>query len=143
MTKKIILIIQQKISRTAVAIALAFVLGAPAGAPALVAAAPATTAARAVASTSICQGGGRCGLPDTNANTATVKNILRIVFAFIGAFALMSMTASGFKYITSAGDPGKTSEAKKGVIYAVVGLAVAISAEAIVAFVVKNGAPGP
>lgn len=80
-------------------------------------------------------------LPQSKANSSTVQNIIRVIFGIIGAFALMSMTASGLKYITSGGDPGKTSEAKKGIIFALIGLMLAISAEAIVAFVVHRGAP--
>jgi hypothetical protein len=81
------------------------------------------------------------GLPTTDADTDTVKTILQIVFGIIGAFALMSTVASGLKYVTSGGDPGKTSEAKKGIIFALVGLMIAISAQAIIAFVVHRGAP--
>ncbi len=47
----------------------------------------------------------------------------------------------GSSNVTSGGDPGKTSEAKKGVAFALVGLALAISAEAIAAFVIHRGAP--
>lgn len=82
------------------------------------------------------------GLPTTSATTSTIKTILKIVFGIIGAFALLNVVASGLKYITSGGDPGKTGEAKKGIIFALVGLAIAVSAEAIVAYVIKNGAPG-
>lgn len=86
--------------------------------------------------TAICQGGGHCGLPDAQPNQGTIQNIIQIALGIIGAFALLSMTASGLKYITSAGDPQKTSEAKKGVVFSLVGLAIAVAAEAIVAFVV-------
>ena len=84
---------------------------------------------------------GSGNLPTSSANTNTIKTLLQIAFGIIGAFALLSMTASGFKYITSGGDPGKTSEAKKGIVFALVGLMIAISAEAIVAFVIRRGAP--
>jgi hypothetical protein len=80
-------------------------------------------------------------LPTSQANSNTIKTILQIVFGIIGAFALLSMTASGLKYVTSAGDPGKTSEAKKGIIFALMGLMIAVTAEAIVAFVIHWGAP--
>lgn len=78
------------------------------------------------------------GLPDVKADTDTIKTVLTIVFGVIGAFALLGITVSGLKYIMSAGDAQKTSEAKNGIIYSLVGLAVAISAEALVAFVVKS-----
>jgi hypothetical protein len=82
-------------------------------------------------------------LPRSSANSNTVKTILNVVFGIIGAFAFLSMVLSGLKYVTSAGEPGKTSEAKKGIIFALVGLMLAITAEAIVAFVIHWGAPGP
>lgn len=82
----------------------------------------------------------KCGLPQVNATQSTLKNIIQIALGVIGAFALLSMTLSGFKYITSGGSPEKTSEAKKGIIFALVGLMIAIMAEAIVAFVVNWGA---
>lgn len=80
-----------------------------------------------------------CALPEVTADQGTLHNIIQIVFGVIGAFALLSMTASGLKYITSGGDPQKTSEAKKGVVFALVGLMIAVSAEALVAFVVHRG----
>ncbi len=77
-------------------------------------------------------------LPNVDANTDTIKTVMQIVFGFIGAFALFSITTSGLKYITSAGDSAKVSEAKKGIVFALVGLMLAVSAEAIVTFVVKG-----
>jgi methionine-rich copper-binding protein CopC len=78
------------------------------------------------------------GLPTANATPDNIKRILQIVFGIIGAFAVLNITLSGLKYITSAGDPQKTSEAKNGIVYSLVGLAIAITAEAIVAFVVTQ-----
>ena len=114
----------------------------------LFAAAPATAAAvqPAIAASQICPPSAsnpnatKCGLPQVNATQSTLKNIIQIGLGIIGAFALLSMTLSGFKYITSGGSPEKTSEAKKGIIFALVGLMIAIMAEAIVAFVVNWGA---
>jgi hypothetical protein len=77
-------------------------------------------------------------LPHANADPATIQSILGIVFGIIGAFALLMITVSGLRYVLSAGDPEKTARAKNGIIYSLVGIAVAISAEAIVAFVVNR-----
>ena len=78
------------------------------------------------------------GLPDTKANTQTVRTVMAIAFGILGSFALLSMVLSGFKYIASAGDPQKTSEAKNGVVFAVVGLMIAIAAEGLIVFVIKG-----
>jgi hypothetical protein len=79
------------------------------------------------------------GLPKVSADSNLIQNnILPIVFGIIGAFALLNIVGSGLKYITSAGNPQKTSEARKGIVYSVAGLAIALSAEAIIAFVVNR-----
>jgi hypothetical protein len=74
-------------------------------------------------------------LPQTPANNTAVQTIMGIAFGVIGALALLMITVSGLRYIVSGGDPEKMKRAKEGIIYALVGLTVAISAEAIVAFV--------
>lgn len=77
-------------------------------------------------------------LPKVPTTSDTIRIILRIAFGILGAFALLGITLSGMKYIASAGDPQKASEAKNGIIYALVGLIVAITAEALVVFIVKG-----
>ena len=80
------------------------------------------------------------GLPGANnpnlASTSELHTILSIVFGIVGALSLLVITISGLRYVISAGDPKRTAQAKEGIIYAIVGLVVAISAEAIVTFVV-------
>lgn len=77
-------------------------------------------------------------LPQPQANQSTVSAILGIAFGIIGALSLLMITVSGLRYITSAGNPEKTAKAKSGIIYAIVGLVIAISAEAIVAYGVSG-----
>ncbi len=78
------------------------------------------------------------GLPHAQASQGTITTILQIVFGIIGALALLMITVSGLRYITSAGSPEQSARAKNGIVYAIVGLVIAISAEAIVAFVVNR-----
>lgn len=75
-------------------------------------------------------------LPQVNADSASLQTILGIVYGIIGALALLFIVVSGFRYIISDGDPQKTAQAKQGIIYALIGLVVAISAQAITYFVV-------
>ncbi len=77
-------------------------------------------------------------LPQTAANSHTVSDLLSIVFGTIGALAFLMIVISGLRYILSAGDAQKMSKAKNGLVYALVGLAIALAAESIVAFVAGN-----
>lgn len=75
------------------------------------------------------------GLPHVGATSANVQNILQVVFGIIGAVAVIFMVLSGLRFITAQGDPQGVARARQSIIYAALGLAVAISAEAIVTFV--------
>lgn len=74
----------------------------------------------------------------TLATSTELHNVLQIVFGFVGALALLVITISGLRYVLSNGDPQRAARAKDGIIYALIGLVVAIFGEAIVAFVVKG-----
>ncbi|HVA11275.1 MAG TPA: pilin [Candidatus Dormibacteraeota bacterium] len=75
-------------------------------------------------------------LPTPTANSSAIQTALGIAFGILGALALLMVTVSGLRYVLSSGDPQKTAQAKNGIIYSLVGLAVAITAEAIVYFVI-------
>ncbi|HET8709336.1 MAG TPA: hypothetical protein VFL85_03585 [Candidatus Saccharimonadales bacterium] len=96
-------------------------------------------------------GGGRVGgghpghsldvssLPNPSVSTtksSTVKTALTIAFGVLGALSLLFITIGGLRYVISQGDSQATSKAKSTIIYALVGLAVAITAQAIVTFVI-------
>jgi hypothetical protein len=77
-------------------------------------------------------------LPTPDASSTAVQTILAIAFDIIGALALLMVVVSGLRYILSTGDPQKTVKARDGIIYSLVGLAIAIAARAIIAFVVER-----
>ena len=77
-------------------------------------------------------------LPTTGASSSELKTVLNIFFGIIGAVALLMITISGFRYILSSGDPQKAAQAREGIIYALVGLVVALFAGAIINFVVGS-----
>jgi hypothetical protein len=77
-------------------------------------------------------------LPTPGADSTAIQTVLSIVFGIIGALALVMIVVSGLRYILSAGDPQKTAQAKNSIIYALVGLTVAITAEGIVHFVLSR-----
>jgi hypothetical protein len=77
-------------------------------------------------------------LPRLRGAPDTFEAILSIIFGIIGTLALLIIVISGFRYITSAGDPQKANKARGGIIYALIGLVVAISAQAIMSFIVRR-----
>lgn len=79
-------------------------------------------------------------LPKTPATDTTVKTLLTIVDSVVGALSLLFITIGGFRYVISQGDPQATGKAKNTVLYAVIGLLVAITAQAIVTFVIGRAA---
>jgi hypothetical protein len=83
------------------------------------------------------EGGGSCstGLPVVQASQSSLQIILQIVFGIIGAVAVIIVILGALNMTLAEGDPGKVAKARQTVIFALVGLVVAISAEAIVTFV--------
>lgn len=76
--------------------------------------------------------------PQVKADSSTIAIINDIVFGIIGGIAVLMMVIGGFRYIISSGDPQQTNDAKNTLIYAAVGLAVAISAYAIVSLIANR-----
>ncbi len=74
------------------------------------------------------------GLPTINASSGELQTILQVFFAILGAIAVLFVIIGGFRYTISGGNPNDMQKAKDTIIYSIVGLVVAISAEAIVSF---------
>ncbi len=72
----------------------------------------------------------------SNSNVqGVVSSGIQIFLWAIGAAAVIMLVISGLLYITSAGDPGKTKTAKDAILYAIIGLAVALLGSAVISFV--------
>lgn len=63
------------------------------------------------------------------------ENIINTLIFIIGAVSVLMIIVGGLRYITSAGDESAAKSAKNTIIYAVVGLVLAIAAGAIIQFV--------
>jgi len=76
-------------------------------------------------------------LPQVNTGTGSdlVAVIMNIVFGVIGLISVIVVSLAGFSYITSGGDPQKTAKAKDTILYALVGVVVAILGATITSFV--------
>lgn len=67
-----------------------------------------------------------------------VQDALNWVYSMAGIVAVIFIIKSGIDYMTSAGNPGKTSKATQGLIMSIVGLIIVILAGVITAFVVNT-----
>ncbi len=88
-----------------------------------------------------CTAGRVCldSLPHTSTtSTSTIQTVIQIAIAILAAVTLLIITIAGFQYVLSQGDPQKVAKAKNTIIYAVIGLVVAILAQVIVTFVVNG-----
>ena len=74
-------------------------------------------------------------LPQVTAGPEQLKGILSIILGLIGAIALLIIVYAGFKFVSSQGDPQKVATARMTILYAVIGLVVAVFAFTIVQFV--------
>jgi hypothetical protein len=75
-----------------------------------------------------------------DADMATiVANVVNVLLFIIGALSVIMIIFGGFKYITSGGDSSGVTAAKNTIMYAVIGLIVAVLAYAIVNFVLGEG----
>ena len=75
-------------------------------------------------------------LPQVDAGNSSLQNLLGILFGVLAAVAVLIIVIQGIKFVLSSGDPQKAADARKGIIYALVGLAVSLLAEAVVRLVV-------
>ena len=74
---------------------------------------------------------------DTNINSL-VLSVINLLLYIVAVVAVVMIIVGGMKYLTSSGDSGKVTSAKNTVVYAVVGLLVAIFSWVIVNFIVKQ-----
>jgi hypothetical protein len=68
--------------------------------------------------------------------------VLEILIRVAGVVAVFYIIAGGFKYITSQGAPDQTAQARKTIISAIAGLAIAIVATSAVSFIAGTLAGG-
>ena len=78
-----------------------------------------------------------CGQPEYRAETAALS-IINVALAVVAFVAVAFIIVGGVQYATSAGDPSKAVRAKNTIMYAVIGLVVALLSFAIANFVINN-----
>jgi len=78
------------------------------------------------------------GLPHTCANQSTINTLLNYLFITLGAIALLMIVIAGLRMVFSGDEPQKLAESRRMIIYALIGLVLAASAEVIVNVVLKK-----
>lgn len=67
---------------------------------------------------------------------SNIANIIDALLYLIGAIAIIMIVAGGFRFVTSRGDQNAVQQAKNMILYAVIGIVLALLAKVIVTFVV-------
>jgi len=76
------------------------------------------------------------GSKDTDAKQV-IQSIVNLLMFITGAVAVIMIVIGGIKYVTSAGEASQAKSAKDTILYAVIGLIVAIVAYAVVTFIIN------
>lgn len=74
--------------------------------------------------------------------SGTFSTITNILLFIIGAIAVIMIVIGGMRYVLSGGDSNQITAAKNTILYAIVGIIVAILAYAVVNFVLSSLIPG-
>lgn len=67
-----------------------------------------------------------------------IRSAVRIVSYVTGAAAIILIITSSIRFITSGGDSGKVAQARSALVYALVGVAITVLAQAIISFVLNK-----
>ena len=78
------------------------------------------------------------GSSDKSTLGGNIKIVVDILLYILGAIAVLMIVIGGVRYTTSNGESSSIKGAKDTILYAVVGLVIAVMAYAIVNFVVKS-----
>ena len=83
-----------------------------------------------------------CGATPTDNVQDIVKDVINMILIILGMVAVIMIIIGGIRYTTSNGDSSNVKAAKDTILYAVVGLVVAILSYAIVNFVLGRFSGG-
>lgn len=67
-----------------------------------------------------------------------ITRVTKLMSMAVGIAAVIVITIGGLQYVLSTGDPSKTAKAKNMILFAVVGIVIAVMAQSIVVFVLNK-----
>ena len=76
-------------------------------------------------------------LPQVGASSDNISNSLKILYEVVGALAFLMVLIAALRYVLNSDDPTKISEAKRMIVYTIVGLIVIVLAATIVGYVLN------
>ena len=79
---------------------------------------------------------------DLFGDAGVFSKISSVLLFIVGAIAVIMIVIGGLRYVVSGGDASQVQSAKNTILYALVGIIVAILAYAAVNFVVNSFVPG-
>lgn len=68
----------------------------------------------------------------------TLTRVISLIIRFTAVIAVFMLIVGGFRYVISAGDSNSINGAKNTILYAIIGLVVAITGQFIVSFVLSR-----
>lgn len=78
------------------------------------------------------------GGTDAGSFSTFITNIINVLLFLIGVISVIFIILGGIRFVTSQGDASQVSSARNTILYAVIGLVVAMMAFAIVNWVVRE-----
>ena len=79
---------------------------------------------------------------DLFGNAGVFSEISSVLLFIVGAVAVIMIVIGGLRYVVSGGDASQVQGAKNTILYALVGIIIAILAYAAVNFVINSFVPG-
>jgi len=78
-----------------------------------------------------------CGTGQASVNNI-VASVTKLISYIVGAVAVLVIIFAGFRFITSGGSNENTNSARNMILYAIIGLAVAVLAQLIVHYAINT-----
>lgn len=64
-----------------------------------------------------------------------IRKISEFITGIVASLAIIMFVWAGILFVTSAGNPGKIEQAKKALLYAIIGVAVVLAASGLIAVI--------
>lgn len=96
-----------------------------------------SSASGAIANSSVCQDS-NSSKAKTDPAISLIKSAINIISIIIGIAAVFTIIISGIRLVLSSGSSENVNGARTAIIYAVIGIAIAVSAQLIIAFVLDK-----